>query len=93
MTSQRKIEANRRNAGLSIGARSLSGKAPSARNARRTGWPFQLRALLLDHKRVLPAVGRRFALPDRSRQAMAAEFSKRPITIGFCGRRKTKGCQ
>ena len=37
MTSLRKIEANRRNGRLSTGPRSLSGKARSARNARRHG--------------------------------------------------------
>jgi hypothetical protein len=37
MTSQRKIEANRRNARLSTGPRSPSGKVRSARNPRRHG--------------------------------------------------------
>jgi hypothetical protein len=71
MTSQRKIEANRRNARLSTGPRSLSGKARSARNARQHGLavPIWSDPLLTQNAESL---ARAIAGPEASPRLMAA---------------------
>jgi hypothetical protein len=71
MTSQRKIEANRRNARLSTGPRSFSGKARSAHNARRHGLaiPIWLDPLLAEDAEALARV---IAGPQASARLMAA---------------------
>jgi hypothetical protein len=71
MTSQCKIEANRRNARLSTGPRSLSGKARSARNARQHGFavPIWSDPLLTQNAESLARV---IAGPEASPRLMAA---------------------